>query len=102
MKFGVDRELEEQANELIRQSLEGVTSHEAKKDILTPWKQADRYRREVYVVSGTPDPAIRKGFFHRVYNRFAPHLASRDGVAPANHSSKAYYEYHGYEDNPND
>lgn len=77
--YGVHAQLEEAANDLIKQSLDGSTSQAAKKDILTPWKERDRRGREVYTSSGVPDPAIRKGMYRRVYNRAYPHLNSRDG-----------------------
>ena len=81
VRTGVHRPLEDAADELLRQSMAGVTSMEAKSDILTPWKQRDRLAREVYVASGVPDSAIRQGMYHRVANPQAPHLNSRDGVA---------------------
>jgi hypothetical protein len=68
---------------LLRRSLEGITSHAAKSDILTPWKETERRRREVYVADGVPDPAVRKGMFHRVLNPARPELNSRDGIAQA-------------------
>ena len=76
---GVQADLEEIANRIIRESLVGVTKHSAKSDILTPWKESDRYRREVYVASGTPDAATRRGMFHRVANTANPELNSREG-----------------------
>lgn len=79
--YGVHKTLEEAANEMLRQSLQGVTSQEAKKDILTPWKEKDRASREILVAAGTPDAAFRLGMYHRAYNSAAPHLNSRDGVA---------------------
>lgn len=82
MRYGVNRQLEEQADAILRQSLRGVTAHAEKKDILTPWKQQDRVSREVYVASGIPDPAIRRGIFGRAYNPVQRHLNSREGVAP--------------------
>lgn len=78
---GVHRPLEDEANRLIRESLKGVTKHSEKADILTPWKEAERYRREVYVASGTPDQATRRGMFHRAVNPAYPELNSRDGIA---------------------
>ena len=88
MRYGTNRELEEQADALIKESLQGVTSHREKSDILTPWKWADRHRREVYTSSGTPDESIRKGMFGRVANRGRPDLNSRDGLARTNHRMK--------------
>lgn len=82
MRYGVHRVLEDEANRLIHQSLKGVTSHSAKSDILTPWKEQERRRREVQVGSGVPDPAIRQGMYGRARNTSLPHLNSRDGVAP--------------------
>jgi hypothetical protein len=82
LRNGTCRELEEQANALIRESLKGVTSREAKSDILTEWKQQDRWDHEVYPGSGVADPAVRKGQFTRVWNSKYPHLNSRDGFYP--------------------
>lgn len=77
---GIDPVLEEEATRLIVESLKGVTSHEAKSDILTEWKEEDRKRREIYVRSGRPDPAWNRGMYHRVLNRQSPHLNSNDGA----------------------
>lgn len=77
---GVHPQLEKAANEMLRQSMAGVTKHSEKSDILTPWKEQDRYRREVYVENGTPDPIMRRGNFHRSHNAARPDLNSRDGV----------------------
>lgn len=82
LRNGTCRELEDQANELIRESLKGVTSRAAKSDILTEWKQEDRWNHEVYPASGTADPAVRRGQFSRVWNSKYPHLNSRDGYYP--------------------
>ena len=81
LRRGPHAALEEAANALIKESLVGVTKHSAKSDILTPWKEAERYRREVYVASGVPDASTRRGIFHRVTNPTKPELNSRDGVA---------------------
>lgn len=96
MRYGTCVLLEEEADRLIKESLEGVYSHKAKKDILTPWKAGDRKRREVYVkgsprpeddrsmglTPGTPEKTMRQGMFHRVANTGRPDLNSRDGLAP--------------------
>jgi hypothetical protein len=82
LRHGVCRELESQADELIRQSLKGVTSREAKSDILTEWKQQDRLDHEVYTAAGVADPAVRQGMFTRAWNSKYPHLNSRDGHYP--------------------
>ena len=79
---GVHPALEAAADALIYESLRGVTSQSAKSDILTNWKQQDRLSREVYSRSGTVDPCIRRGMYHREPNRTKPYLNSREGVAP--------------------
>ncbi len=81
VRYGVSLSLEEKADALLKESLRGVTRHADKADILTPWKLQERYRREVYVASGTPDAQLRRGVFHRVLNRQSPHLNARDGIA---------------------
>jgi hypothetical protein len=81
LRYGRHVSLEEMADGMIKKSLQGVTSYADKSDILTPWKQEQRYRREVYVASGTPDSQLRRGMFGRVLNRAQPHLNARDGFA---------------------
>lgn len=78
VRNGKHKQLEEEADRLIRQSLVGVTKHSAKSDILTPWKEAERYRREVYPASGVADNT-RKGMFHRVANSSKPDLNCLSG-----------------------
>lgn len=82
LHYGTHAPLEEAANELIRRSLEGVTSMSAKSDILTPWKETDRRRREVYTEAGVPDGSLRRGMYHRAWNSQHPHLNSVDGKVP--------------------
>jgi hypothetical protein len=89
MRYGVNRPLEDAADALLKESLVGVFSHKAKADILTPWKLADRLRREVYTNVGTPDSSVRKGMFHRSANRTRPDLNSRDGLARSNRISSS-------------
>ena len=84
MHFGEHPELEAEANRLLKDSLAGVFSHGAKSDILTPWKQRDRRRREVYTRNGVPDPSVRRGMFHRAINTERPEMNSRDGIAASN------------------
>lgn len=79
---GIHQQLDDAATELIRRSLEGVTSMSAKSDILTPWKDQDRKRREVYSKDGVPDGALRRGMYHRAWNSRHPHLNSVDGKVP--------------------
>jgi hypothetical protein len=76
---GVHQPLDDAATELIRQSLEGVTSMSEKSDVLTPWKELDRRRREVYTEEGVPDGALRRGMYHRAWNSRYPHLNSVEG-----------------------
>jgi len=82
LRHGTCRELEDEADRLLWESLKGVTSREAKSDILTPWKLQDRYDHEVYTGTGTADPAVRKGVFGRTWNPKYPHLNSRDEYYP--------------------
>lgn len=82
LRSGVHRPLEEAANEFLRGHLAGITKHSDKSDILTPWKEADRRRHEVYVSTGVPDATLRRGTFHRVSNIAAPHLNSVEGMTP--------------------
>lgn len=77
LRRGTHAPLEEAADALLKESLRGVTRHSDKSDLLTPWKEQERRRREVYVPSGTPDSANRAGIFHRVINPTSPHLNSR-------------------------
>lgn len=83
LRSGTHRLLEAEADRIIRESLQGVTKHSEKKDILTDWKQKERWRREVYNSEGVADPSIRKGMYHRAANPAKPELNSRDGFAPA-------------------
>jgi hypothetical protein len=76
---GVHPTLDDAATELIRKDLEGVTSMSAKSDVLTPWKEMDRKRREVYTEDGVPDGSVRRGMYHRAWNSRYPHLNSSEG-----------------------
>jgi hypothetical protein len=87
--IGLHAQLEEAANELIRRSLEGVTSMSEKSDILTPWKEMDRRRREVYNVEGKPDGSLRRGMYHRAWNSRHRHLNSVEGKVPVFHDPDA-------------
>jgi hypothetical protein len=82
--YGRHAMLEDEADRLIKASLSGVTKQA---DILTPWKQQERLRREVYTQQGFPDESVRKGMFGRVANRSRPDLNSRDGRARNNRMS---------------
>lgn len=91
VRRGVHAELEAAADQMLWDSLKGVTSHQAKSDILTPWKLQERQRRELMVPSGTPDPAVRKGVYHRSINTTRPELNSRDGVVRGRRGGMAAY-----------
>lgn len=81
---GTNAQLEAYADQLIKDSLEGVTSREAKSDIITPWKQKHRDLHEILSRSGAAiDPAIIRGTFSKAWNATAPHLNSREGAARA-------------------
>lgn len=82
LRHGVHKALEEAANEMLRVSMSGITKHSEKSDVLTPWKENSRRSREVYVPSGTPDSALRRGSFHRAWNPGSSHLNSVEGFAP--------------------
>lgn len=81
MRYGENPHLEAEANRILRESLKGVTSQAAKKDILTEWKEQDRRSREVYSSTGIVDPSSRRGIFGRAANATRPHLNGREGVA---------------------
>lgn len=90
LKHGVHKELEAAANELIRESLEGVTSMAEKSDILTPWKEQDRLRREVYNSTGVPEAHTLRGMYHRAAwskESGGSHRNSRDGLARGSRTS---------------
>lgn len=82
LRHGVCHQLEEEADRLIAESLRGVSSRTEKSDILTAWKLEDRTTREVLTSTGFADPAVRKGMYHRAWNRKHGHLNSRDGHYP--------------------
>lgn len=80
LRYGVAKALEDEANAILADSLRSARAPE-KSDVLTPWKEQQRRRREIFVASGTPDPALRQGMFHRRTNPSRPHLNSRDGIS---------------------
>lgn len=83
IRQGVHKPLEDLATQMILDDFRRrkITRHADKKDILTPWKQQARYRREVYPESGVADATIRKGIYHRAANRDKPELNSREGFS---------------------
>lgn len=78
MHYGVHKELEAAADEILRQAVAELP-RSMKMDILTPWKERDRLSREVYTSDGIPDPAVRSGIYNRAWNPHQSHLNSRDG-----------------------
>jgi hypothetical protein len=78
LRRGVHAALEQEADRIIRESLQGVYRHADKSDILTAWKIKERSRHEMFVPTGTPEPSVRQGIFHRALNPEMPHLNSQD------------------------
>lgn len=68
---GVNSELEEKANALLRESRRGITALSEKKDFLTEEQMHLRQAREVLNSNGFPDPAIRRGLYRRAYSPMA-------------------------------
>lgn len=81
VRYGTNLVLEEEADAIIFGHLREISSREEKSDVLTPWKLKNRLSKEVYNVTGFPQPSIRNGMFHRTLNRAKPWLNSRDGIA---------------------
>lgn len=81
MIYGIHKVLEEAADEMIKQSLQGVTKYSEKSDILTPWKQKHRDNKEILTPTGFPEAHNRKGMYHRRANSNRPDLNSVDGIA---------------------
>lgn len=69
--------MEDAANNLL-QRVWSKQNRVEKSDVLTPWKERERRRHELFVAE--PDPAVRQGMFGRAYNPAAPHLNSTLGV----------------------
>ena len=82
IRRGVHKELEEMADSLIFAVTSKTTKHSEKSDVLTPWKEIDRRKREVYTSEGTPDGSLRKGIFGRSLNPAAHHLNSVEAMRP--------------------
>ena len=77
---GVNPELEEQANAILREGRRGVTALSEKKDYLTEEQMNLRHAREVLNSNGVPDPSIRQGLYRRAYN---PAANQRPGRRPS-------------------
>lgn len=97
--YGVHAGLEEAANELLRQAVASLPRSE-KMDVLTPWKERDRYSKEVYTSDGVPDAAIRSGMYSRAWNPQSPHLNSRTSSASTRRTEEAaaYFPERSYHD----
>jgi hypothetical protein len=85
-RYGRHSAVEDVADEMIRRSLLGVTRYCDKDDILTPWKENMRARREILNSTGVADPAVRRGMYHRASNPLKKELNSRLGIAQARSS----------------
>ena len=68
---GVNSELEEQANAILREGRRGITALSEKKDYLTEEQLNLRQAREVLNSNGFPDPSIRQGLYRRAYSPMA-------------------------------
>lgn len=77
---GVNQELEEQANAILREGRRGVTALSEKKDYLTAEQLHLRQSREILNSNGFPDPAICQGLYRRSYN---PNAGSRPRRRPS-------------------
>lgn len=80
MRFGTHPVLEAAANQILRDSMRGITSIAAKSDILTPKKERMRGEREVLSSTGVVEPTSRRGIYYRDANPSRPDLNSREGV----------------------
>lgn len=85
---GVHRPLEDAADKIINDAMRKITRPEDKSDILTPWKEQDRRRREIYVSGGVPDSANRSGNFHRSLNTKQAHLNSATPGSQIQHRNR--------------
>jgi hypothetical protein len=85
IRYGVDQDLEAEADAILRQSFLDQPDPEEKAKILTTYMLQNRLRREVFVPGGTPDGAVRKGNFHRALNRQHLHLNAAEGFVRPQH-----------------
>lgn len=65
-RTGLHKPLEDAADSILHAQLSKITRNSEKSDVLTPWKEQDRRRRERYTTSGTPDGSLRRGIISRV------------------------------------
>lgn len=76
-KSGIDWRLEEEANEILRESRKDVTKLSEKKYWLTEEQLNLRQSREVYNQFGVPDASLVSGLYRRAYNPHAGHRPSK-------------------------
>lgn len=76
---GINYDLEEQANAILRDGRKGITALSEKKDYLTDEQLSLRQAREVLNSNGVPDPSIRKGLYRRSYNPLANNRPRKNG-----------------------
>ena len=76
---GINTDLEEQANAILREGRRGITAL-SEKDYLTEEQLNLRQAREVLNTNGFPDPSIRSGLYRRAYS---PLAGSRPGRRPS-------------------
>ena len=74
---GINAELEDPANAILREGRKGVTALSEKKDYLTEEQLNLRQAREVLNANGFPDPSIRQGLYRRAYSPLAGHRPGR-------------------------
>lgn len=77
---GVNFELENQANEILRKGRAGVTRLEDKKFYLTEEQLKLRQDREVYNSNGVPDVHLVSGLYRRAFNPTAVSGARPRGI----------------------
>lgn len=68
VRHGRHAPLEDAADALLFGHLAKITRSADKADVLTPWKERDRLKREMHVSTGVPDASLRSGIFGRVIN----------------------------------
>ena len=71
MRIGIDFELEEAANALLREGRRGITALSAKRDYLTDEQLALRQSREVLNITGVADESLYSGLYRRAFNPLA-------------------------------
>lgn len=67
IKYGVDHELEEQADKLLAESRRGITKHSQMKDFLSPSQLERREAREIGNRNGFPESYLFHGMAKRAY-----------------------------------